>query len=172
MIINFYGAAGSGKSTTAFDICSKLRKLRYNCDYAQEFIKTWAYEGRKCKSFDQLYIFANQIYTIDFLMQVGVNHVITDSPVLMQCVYTKNSSIHNELLSIAKKFHSTYPTIDIFLDRKDIPYETRGRYETYEQALEMDKIMLKFLQNHVDLIVADARDEENILGIILRNLNG
>lgn len=148
MRINLWAGPGAGKSTIAPALFSQLKQNGYNIELTSEYIKRWAYEGRKTQSFDQLYICAKQLNAEDVVLRNGVEHIITDSPVPMQCYYaTKyNFVCTQELINIAKSFEQLHPSINIFLDRGDIPYQQNGRYENYEQALEVDKKMYQFMQ--------------------------
>jgi hypothetical protein len=174
MLINFFGGPGSTKSTKAARIFSELRAKGYNAELVTEFIKYWAYQGRKCKSFDQVFIFANQLHLIDFLFQHDVEHVVCDSPLFLQCAFSKkfNSPVWKELLSIAEKFESNYKTCNIWLNRSKIPYETSGRYETHEEALRLDEYIKKFMEiTGVQFIEVDATDVDKIIEIVFSQIS-
>jgi len=170
MIINLHGGPGCSKSTLAAKIFSELRKQGKSAELVHEAIKYWAYQGRKCKSFDQCYIFGNQLHSIDFLLQHGIEYIVSDSPLMMQCAYAlKYGSVFwNDLVSITNKFEAEHKCCNIFLDRRNIPYEQKGRYENYKEALAMDQFILNFLQDTVKgkLHIMDATDIDGIFEII------
>ena len=62
MRICLYSGPGAGKSATAADIFAEFKRKNYSIELVAEYIKTWAYEGRKPESYDQTLIFANQLH--------------------------------------------------------------------------------------------------------------
>ena len=173
MRINLWGGAGCGKSTSAARIFGELRQKGYDIELCQEYIKQWAYQKRIPKSFDQLYIFGKQVYTEDLMWQAGVKHLITDSPLLMQGFYATiyNTPVKDELVSLAKKYELIHPSINIFLDRKDIPYQQNGRYETIDEAIERDHKMIEFLKLHkISYHIFMTKDYHSIMSYIEKNL--
>jgi adenylate kinase family enzyme len=142
--INFYGGPGVGKSTLAALLYGWLRQQRFNAELAQEWIKTWVYQGKQMESFDYVYTFAKQLHTEDGLLRAGVNIVVTDSPIYLQCMYALHQKMKaaNELWRIAKRFEETYPSVNFLVDRGEFAvYEQTGRNETLDQAMEMDRFI-------------------------------
>jgi hypothetical protein len=174
MRISLFGGPGSSKSTVAARLFHDAKVAGHNVELVGEYIKKWAYINKKAQSFDQVYVFGKQIHKEDRLFQAGVKHIITDSPVLMQCAYAKKYKFEcwAELLKIAKEFDVTYPSFNIFLDRGNIPYAARqGRYENAEEAAEMDKFILGFLGEHLGkYLVWDASDAKGLSDVVLSAL--
>ena len=173
MRVNLFSGPGAGKSTLASGLFSEFKKKNYSIELVHEYIKKWAYEGRKPKSFDQVYIFGHQLHAEDSILQSGVKNLITDSPLFMQCSYAikYNFPCWQELLGIAKEFEKQFPSLNIFLDRKGIPYQDLGRYETEEEALAMDEKIKSFMDMHLDYIVIQARDYRVLMRTIERHLD-
>lgn len=147
MKINLWGGPGCGKTAVASGIFNYLITKNYNIELVSEYIKTWAYEKKQTKSYDQLYIFAKQLRTEDLFLRNGVDHIVTDSPIPMQIFYAKkyNFACWKELLNIAKDFDSKTKSINIFLDRTGIQYKTNGRFENESEAREADREIYNFL---------------------------
>lgn len=144
MRINFYGGPGVGKSTLAALTFGWLRQQDIQAELVQEWIKGWAYIGREMKSFDYVYTFAQQLHTEDRLLQAGLNIVVTDSPVYLQCMYALHHKMKaaNELWRIAKRFETAYPSVNFLVERpKTGTYQQAGRYENLNQAGEMDRFI-------------------------------
>lgn len=97
--------------------------------------------------FDYVYTFANQLHEEDRLLQAGVEIVVTDSPIYLQCMYALRHQVEatDELWRIANRFESAHPSINFFVHRLDLAYERAGRYETLDQAVEMDKFIVTCL---------------------------
>lgn len=147
MRVNFFGGANTGKSTTAPGVFSALKKTHFNVEYIPEYIKLWAYQGKVPKSFDPFYIFAKHLHAEDNFLQAGVEHIVSDSPLLIQVFYAKKHGFVSweAMHKTALDFENKYPSLNIFLDRTGIPYNQHGRYETEEQAMVIDQEMKELL---------------------------
>lgn len=170
MRINIFGGPCSGKSTVAAQIFCHLKTGGHQIELVQEYVKDWAYEKREPKGFDQLYFLAKQIRRESLLLESGVAHIVTDSPVLMSCVYAFKYSIFpaSNLVATCEAFEATFPSTNIFLDRGELPYEARGRYQTHEEALEMDRRIKGILDaTSTQYAMVDALDIDKILGTVL-----
>lgn len=171
--INIYAGAGAGKSSTATWLFAKLKIANYSIELVPEWVKKWAYEGRPISSFDECYAFAKQMHKEDSYLRHGADLIISDSPILMIGAYSlrNNEPFTEELISLSGKFNAIYPSIDIFLDRGDIPYKKEGRYENYEQAMATDKIIKDVLMKHSTCLKLFKTKESNkILNFIIEKL--
>jgi nicotinamide riboside kinase len=150
MRVSFFAGPGAGKSAIAAKVYGDLKARGQSVELIPEYIKKWAYLGRVPKSFDQVYVFGKQLQSEDVLFQSGVKNIITDSPMLMQCAYAKKYEFPawESLLNISNEFDKKYSQCNVFLDRTGIPYESVGRYETYEQAVEMDEKIKQVLKDN------------------------
>lgn len=147
MRICLYAGSGAGKSTVAAKVYAELKARGHNIELVQEYIKTWAYQQRPVKGYDQVYICANQLHAEDFLFQHGVEYVITDSPLFLQCFYAwkYRLSVWESVVEIVRDFSNSHPSLDIFLDRDGVPFQQNGRYEDEADAKENDVKLLEFL---------------------------
>jgi nicotinamide riboside kinase len=145
--INLFGGPGSGKSTTAAELFARLKRDGHKIELVREYVKNWAYENRPVTGFDQLYLFAKQLRMEDILLRNGVELIVTDSPISLSTCYAERYGHKgmDGLRLIAKDFEYHYPSLNIFLDRGKKEYVNLGRYETEEQAKEMDVLIYKHL---------------------------
>ena len=141
--INLLSGPGTGKSTAAAYLFYRLKELGKRVEYIQEYVKEWAYEGRKITSFDQLYIFAKQLRREDLVLGKGVDIVVTDSPLYLALSYMIKYGFPcpESLESVVRIFDEKYPPLNILLVRSDGSYEQEGRYETPEEAVVMDEMI-------------------------------
>jgi len=178
--INLFAGPGAGKSTAAAAIYSDLKRRGYSVELINEYIKGWAYEAREVKPYDQLYVFAKQLRKEELVLRNGVDLIVTDSPILLSISYARKYGFKDwkALLDVACGFEKEYPSLNIYLDRGDCPYQEDGRWETRKQAVEMDRqikeLMEEWLNNwtespydaHAALveIVEEKIDEQETVG--------
>jgi hypothetical protein len=140
---------GAGKSTAAARLFGELKTKGYDVEHVSEYIKTWAYEGRKPQSFDQFYIFAKQLKSEDVVLRKA-KHIVSDSPILLNTAYSTfyGCSFSSELISIAKQFEVQYPSLNLIIERS-VEYVDKGRYQNFQEAIEFDEFLFKFLEEHL-----------------------
>lgn len=159
--ICLYGGPGTGKTTTASDLFAELKrstvagKIDVQVELVQEWVKTWAWEGRKPQGFDQNFIFANQQRLEEIPLRNGVDCIVTDSPLLLGCAYARKNHVKSwqALLTLAELHEEAYPGLHIFLDRGDRPYVAKGRFEDEQGARRMDS----FIRGMLDLFIGSER---------------
>jgi len=149
--INFLGGAGVGKSTKASVVYSIMKQNDQSVELVREYVKDWAYEGRPINPYDQVYFFCKQMKKEYIVLNAGVQYVVSDSPLPLQIVYAKKIGLSDEtingLVKINTEFEKEFPSFNIFLERKDKPYNEFGRYETREDAVEVDELIKRCMDN-------------------------
>jgi nicotinamide riboside kinase len=143
-----WGGPGSGKSTSAALVFARLKVAGLNVELVSEYVKAWAYENRKIDLFDQVYIFAKQQRLEDRVLRTPIQAIVTDSPLLMQCVYAKryNAPCWQELVKIGKVFDSVYPSVNLLLRRVHGEYQQLGRYQDFDEAKKIDAEIKTYLE--------------------------
>lgn len=147
-IINLYGSAGAGKSTTALGLVYKLKLLGYRVEYVSEWIKEKIYAKDLNVVRDQLYIFAKQRRKQFILMDEGLDFVVSDSPLLLSQFYGEKYNTTDALIkSVIFNEYSKFNNLSFFLKRTT-PFDPVGRIETEEQS-DSDSIkMIEFLNTY------------------------
>jgi len=134
MRINLFGGPGSGKSTTAARVFSELKEKKTSIEHVGEYVKSWAYQRRTIKKFDQVYLFAKQQQYEYRYLSCGVKNIITDSPCFLSYIYgakyNEDPKIANALLQLSKIYDEDYPSVNIFIHRGEKDYVPEGRYQT------------------------------------------
>lgn len=148
--INLLGGPNSSKTTTAAHLFSYFKSRSFKIEYVNEFIKEWAYLKREPKSFDPIFILSNQLHKEDFFFQYGIEYIVTDSPLMLQVFYAYKSGFNlaNEMLKIAMEFDKAYPSINIFLDGKNVEFQDVGRFHNQEESVLLNKEIEEFLTYH------------------------
>lgn len=147
--INFYGGPGVGKSTIAAKTYAALKESRgLSVELVQEFIKSLAWEGKSLDKFDQVYTFGKQLHREHRLLLAGVDIIVTDSPILLQCFYAEKlcQMLAYGLIAVANEFESVYPALNFFVERS-VPYTQEGRYQNAAQAEKLDQQLREMLDN-------------------------
>ena len=144
-IINFFGGPGIGKSTQASGLFTEMKKHHMSVEYTYEFPKEVAWEGNVSQLKDQFFITANQHRNISRLYG-KVDYIIVDSPIVLGCFYEQRygegypashygmSGLSNFLWTLFKQ----YDNINILLKRNDETYDTNGRLQDLQEAVEID----------------------------------
>ena len=148
--ICFYGGACTGKSTTAASVFAELKKTGHSVELVDEYIKFWTYIPRVPKGYDSLYVMSKQIHKEDTILRSGTDFIVSDSPIMLQYFYAQHhkAPAKEAMLDIAMEFESEYPSFNIVLQRDDKDYDEHGRYETLEQAKEIDDELRQILDEN------------------------
>lgn len=142
-VINFFAGPCSGKSTFAAMLFSFLKKNNYNAELITEVAKDFVYENRlKTLQNDQLFVTASQNHKQLILQENNIEYIITDSPILLGCIY--NKTINEELFNnFFLDIFNQYNNINFFIKNEYQKkfYENSGRRHNLEESkLAQEKI--------------------------------
>jgi hypothetical protein len=144
-IINFFGGPGIGKSTQASGLFTEMKKHHMSVEYTYEFPKEVAWEGNISQLSDQFFITANQHRNISRLYG-KVDYIIVDSPIVLGCFYEQRygegyPASHYSMSGLGNflwKLFKQYDNVNILLKRNDETYDTNGRLQDLQEAIEID----------------------------------
>ncbi len=173
-VINFYAGPGCGKSTSSAYCFAQLKQHGINSELVREYVKEWAWEGRKIGTYDQFYFLGKQIKK-EAMVLGKVEIAITDSPVWLAAYYATTTS--PPLLGLdacvagyyAQAARDGHEHIHVWLNRSK-PYEQAGRYHTEEQSRQVDRELKEFLRSRgVSLVEceSDFTSLDHLLGGIV-----
>ena len=146
LVISLFAGPGAGKTTCAWEIASKLKKLGYVTEYVGEYAKELIWDGRADLLVgtleNQRAVYNEQKRRIDRLIG-KVDFVVTDSPPILSKTYLEehDAQFEQEIVSDFSKYNN----FCIFVERGSY-YEKEGRRHTEEQSKELDlsiKALLK-----------------------------
>ncbi len=161
MIVNLYGAPGSGKSTAAAYIFSKLKMAGIDAEYVTEYAKDKVWENNQEVFKSQFCISGKQAFKISRCYG-KVDVIITDSPIRLGKIYADLNGRPQLGLACLEEANQ-YPSghcIEILLHRVT-PYSTNGRNQTEEEADKIEdaiEIMLseEASKHHLTVLDFDA----------------
>lgn len=173
VVVNLFSGSGTGKSTLASALFSELKIKSHNVELVREYIKEWAHENRKPGKFDQLFILGNQSRNEGHLYG-KMDILITDSPLLLIPFYEQflihTSIVEPTVLNFMKYAEQNGVTyLNFWLERLDT-FDTRGRYETAEQAKEIDFQLRSWLESKSIKLIDLPKSHEDRVRIVLEHL--
>jgi len=145
MRVNFFGGPCAGKSRTAPLIFSQLKDRGLSVELVLEFVKPMAYEGKEFKKHHQTWIYGNQMYLEYQYLVKGVKNIVTDSPAILGAVYAQSEDIRRAIHMLYREYDADFPSVNIFLERRDKEYQTEGRFQNLEGAKKVDEEIRRML---------------------------
>lgn len=173
IVINLLGGPGSGKSTTSADLYKEFKMQGYSVELVREVVKELAYAGIKPDAFYRPYLFGRQ--TREEAKLFGkVDIIVTDSPLYLDAFYEKRYSGTNiiqaavpEYIKEAEKRGVIYVN---FLMKRTHEYQTAGRFESEEEAKEVDVALKAWLDEREIAYTYVEADDANKAKYVLNHL--
>ena len=150
IVINLIGSPGTGKSTLASELFSKMKWQGYDVELVSEYAKELVWEERTETFKNELYLFAKQHHRM-FRLNNKVKYIITDRPLILSLFYNekygdKSEEFKNIVLHEINKFNN----VNIFLNRTK-PYVEKGRNQTEEESDEFSKLMFDIVSKYANI---------------------
>lgn len=170
LVINMLGGSGVGKSTTAAGLYYQMKLNHMNVELVREYVKVLAWQGTKIGRFDQVNIFGEQC-KLEHTLYGKVDYIVTDSPIILAPIYEifyHNDSMMEEaaLKFLSKSRESGIEQLNILLKRNK-PYDTKGRFQTEQEAISVDKLTFDFLNKYnISYSIVDGPEENRVTRIM------
>ena len=174
IVINIAGGPGTGKTTVAAELFSKLKEKGYEVENVSEFAKELVWEGREQAFNDRLYMHGEQNHR---LMQMNgkLDFIITDSPLFLTSVYNnyylsnKFPASYNKMIdTVTNETFKLYNNKTYLLER-NTSYKVIGRRESQKIALDIDNALKQYLKKK--RIKYKLLSLENAVEYIVKDLN-
>jgi hypothetical protein len=132
-----------------------LKRAGIRCEYVSEYAKDIVWEGTTALLDNQLHIFSEQ-FRRQWRLLGKVDYVITDSPILLSCIYFKNyahkrSTFPPHYLWLTTQYfletYKLFDNINVHITRNK-NYDPVGRMQTEEEARAIDKEIEDFLNEY------------------------
>lgn len=145
-VINLFAGPGAGKSTTRAGLFFFMKLAGIKVEEVTEYAKDLTWEGNSYLLTDQLHILGNQNRRMARL--VGKREwIVTDSPLLLGINYVTADYLPKTFKEMMFELWDTYDNHNFFINRtKD--YDTQGRNQTLEEAMEKDAQIKQMLITH------------------------
>lgn len=148
LIVNLFGSAGSGKSTTARHLTSELVYAGVNACYVDEYAKHLVIRGNSHLLKHQGTVFYKQHENIINHIEMGYDVLVTDSPLFLSGFYgLKYNTASKELLNIIFETYNSYDNINYFLERT-FHYENVGRVQDEKESDDDSKELIDLLHKY------------------------
>ena len=166
-VINFFAGPGAGKSSSAYVLAGIMKWRQISCELVTEYAKDLVWQNSLEVLQNQIYVFSKQ-YQKMYRLQNKVDYIITDSPLLLSLYYDKNTT--KGLESIVLETMEKFENINFFISREK-PYWKEGRLQTEQEAVEIDKEVLRLLDRYHQDYTTVRGYEDNWMEI-LKNIKG
>ena len=153
IVINIAGGPGTGKTTVAAELFSKLKEKGFEVENVSEFAKELVWEGRSEAFDDRLYMHGEQNHR---LMQMNgkLDFIITDSPLFLTSVYNayylkdKFPASYNKMIDTVTSETFKLYNNKVYLLQRNTSYKIVGRRENQKTALDIDKALVEYLKKN------------------------
>lgn len=155
LVVNLWGAPGSGKSTTAAGLFFLMKINKWKVDLVTEFAKELVWDQHHSFFGDQVSIFAEQNHRLLRLAPHNIDCAITDSPLPLPAFY-KDPGYLNSFDGMVMEQFNRYNNVNYLLKRKH-SFEAIGRRHDETQAIELELKLEQFMiQQGVEYQAMDA----------------
>jgi len=174
-IVNLYGGPGAGKSISAASTFALAKGSGVNCELVTEYIKQWAWEGRRPVNYDQFYFFGQQSRR-EYVLFNKVDLIITDSPVAICGYFASVFGSPSQSLCFRQMVSEYYSMLEktgveclhFFMERQ-FAYDPRGRFQTEEEAINMDIEQLLYLKSF-GFKVKSVKSDDQVSKVIMQEV--
>lgn len=148
VVVNLFAGPGAGKTTCAWEIAEKLKKLGYVTEYVSEYAKELVWDGRTDlldgTVAHQRMLCDEQVRRVDRLIG-KVDFVVTDAPVLLNLSYLKEQSAAYEQ-EVLQRFNAHH-NFCVFIERGK-RFEKEGRIHDEQQSRQLDQSIKDMLETN------------------------
>jgi hypothetical protein len=145
--------------------------LGINCELISEFAKDKTWERNETALNCQEYIFGKQSFRLARCRN-DVDVIVTDSPLPLAIIYTKDEKIRKPLTELVMAVFNTYDNINFFINRTK-PYNPKGRNQTEDES-DAISLQIKELYKQLNIsyteIDGDCSGYEKAVSIIVGKL--
>lgn len=174
LVVNLFGAPGSGKSTGAAYIFSRLKMAGINAELVTEFAKdkVWENDTEVFKPDNQCYLFGKQFYRMSRCRD-KVSVIVTDSPLPLSAYYNESSVLGEAFNQTVMNCFNSFKNIS-YMVLRDKPYNPIGRRHSEAESNEIKGKLIELLESRkIPFKFAEGcqRDYDAIVNEVMEALN-
>ena len=141
LVVNLFGVPGSGKSTGAAYIFSRLKIEGINAELITEFAKDKVWEKNEEVFKNQAYLFGKQSYRMSRCKD-KVDVIVTDSPLPLSIFYNNDDVLGEDFNKTVMNVFNSYTNLNYLLLRTK-PYNRAGRHQTEAESDALKEPMIQ-----------------------------
>jgi nicotinamide riboside kinase len=177
VIVNIIGGPGAGKTTLAAMLFAFMKQKYKDCrvEYVQEYAKKLVWREDWDVLNNQLIVSKKQ-YELFHIMKDKVDVIVTDGPLVHGLYYNKtnvnNTSHPQKTEEKIIEYINEFRNINIVINRGDFTFETAGRTQTEEEAIEIDNGLRQLLKSYnIDFTTFDVTQVDDIIQHVATEAN-
>lgn len=156
LVVNFFAAPGSGKSTTASGLFYNLKNAGVNAELTGEYAKDLTWAKRHKTLMDSIYVFGKQHHRV-WRLKEDCDVIISDSPILLNLAYTQDYP--QCFKDTVKWAFDQYNNINFLVERVK-PYNPKGRNQTEAQS-NVKHLLIKQMLDDLDVDYTHIRGDSD-----------
>ena len=171
LIVNLFGAPGTGKSTLAAYLFARLKMAGVDAELVTEFAKDKTWENNSMVLSNQFYVFGKQNFRLARVAN-QVDVVVTDSPLPLSNYYAGDDPLMDNFKKACMDVFYTYRNVNYFLKRKK-KYNPNGRRQTEAEADAIAQKIKNMMDDEdlvYDVIEADEAGYDYVVEDVLKIL--
>ena len=145
-IVNLFAGPGAGKSTLAAGLFFMMKNAGMKVELVTEYAKDVMWEKRFNLLDDQCYLFAKQLRRLNRLKDHKIEWAITDSPLLLSCIYV-TPDYPKEFKALVHVMFDGFDNRNFRVQRMK-PYYQVGRTQTEDEAAALDMKVHEYLDTN------------------------
>lgn len=165
VLVDIYGAPGSGKSVAAAWIFAQLKMRDVKCEHVTEFAKDMVWDTNMKALDNQAYVFGSQYYRLSRL-ENEVEVAVVDSPLLLSCLYCRDVRLGNSFKETVASVARSYDCLSYFIEPFKSKYEDVGRVHSQAESMLISKKIEDLLQSYNISVKRLEHDELSYMGVV------
>lgn len=144
LYVEFYAGPGSGKTTSAFELFSAVKKEDIHIEFIREVAQERILQNKEVSAARQLSILVEGVDRAEVLITKGYKNIVTDTSLDLSLFYGLGHEYEAEMKSIIKKFYAKVHRVKVFVIRNENKkYHQLGRFQTKEESMVIDGQLLE-----------------------------
>lgn len=146
IVVNLWGAPGSGKSTTAAGLFFLMKVNKFKVEMITEYAKDLVWDRNDSALRNQMAVFAEQFRRQERMESHNLDFIITDSPLPLSIIYQPEAYLKTFEATVMETFHS-HNNLNYFLHRTQ-SFEKFGRLHNEQESTRLSDVIQRLMNQH------------------------